>query len=64
MTRETVLQIKKLKNDGKTIVQIAEAIGKSPTTVARWTKRLREAGHEVKANKRGRRSIIDLTNLE
>lgn len=64
MTREQVLTIKKMKNSGNTEAEIAEAIGRSVATVARWTKKLRDAGHDVKSNRRGRVSKIDLKNLE
>lgn len=57
MKRSQVLEIKKLRNEGQTNEQIAEEMGVTPVTIARWVKRLREAGHEVTRFARGRKKL-------
>lgn len=63
MTRNQVLQIKKLKTEGKTNVEIGAIMKCHPGTISRWVMKLQEAGHTVPRVKPGRKKI-DLTNLE
>ena len=63
MTRNQVLQIKKLKTEGKTNAEIGAIMNCHPGTISRWVMKLRNAGHTVPRVEPGREKI-DLTNLE
>lgn len=57
LSRLQILEIKKRRNEGQTNEQIAVDLGVTTVTVARWVKKLREAGHEVKRFTRGRKAM-------
>jgi transposase len=47
MTREVILTLPKLREQGLTNIQIAKNIGVSIWTVGYWFKRLKNAGHTI-----------------
>ena len=57
LEKEQIFEIQKLRNEGKTNEFIAEKMKVTPVTIARWVKRLREAGYEVKRFARGRKKM-------
>lgn len=63
MKRSQVLEIKNLRLAGTSIEEIAEKIGKRPSTVQRWIRELRKAGHKIPKQKPGRKKL-DLTKLD
>jgi transposase len=58
LTKEEILTIPKLKEQGLMDLEIAEKLGCSPGTVAYWKRRLREAGHTMaKVSPKGRAKL-------
>jgi len=57
LTRLQVLEIKRLRNEGLTTDEIAKKLDRTPMTIYRWIKRLREAGHEIKRFPRGKKKM-------
>lgn len=60
MKRSEILEIKRLKNDGMSVKEIAAQKGVDPITIYRWLRKLKEAGHVIKNDKPGPKPI-DLT---
>jgi len=57
LTKEQILSITTLKDQGLTNGQVAKEIGCSRETIIRWQKRLTKAGYKVKSLPRGRPAI-------
>lgn len=57
MKRSQVLEIKRLKLQGKTTKEIAEEMNRTEVTIRRWLKRLRDAGHDVPKDKSGPKEL-------
>ncbi len=47
LTKEQILGIPKMKQNGYTDLQIAKMLDVDLSTVSKWKKRLREDGHKV-----------------
>lgn len=47
LTREQILSIPKMRKRKMTNEQIAAELKTHPTTIIRWVRKLREAGHDV-----------------
>ncbi len=58
LTKEQVLSIKTMRDEGKTIMNIAAQLGVAERTVSYWVKRLKAQGHPmVSIAKRGARPL-------
>lgn len=60
LTKEQVLSIVTMRNEGKTEQEVAETLKVSRYTVSYWVKRLRSEGHEIKRFPRGGRKAMEL----
>lgn len=58
LTKQQILKIPKLKEQGKTNAEIAELFGVGLRTIYYWVEKLREAGHTVP---RVQKKPLDLT---
>lgn len=59
LTKEQILSIKKMRDEGKKNKEIADILKTTETTVIRWIKRLRDSGHDIK--KRVGRTRMELS---
>lgn len=58
LTKEQVLQIKDLRAEGKTTLEISKLFGVSEHTIGYWVKRLKASGYDVTtSSKRGKKAI-------
>lgn len=48
LSREDILRIPAMVNEGKPLKEIAVELGSTIRTISKWIKKLRETGHEVK----------------
>lgn len=60
LNKEQVLSIVTMRNEGKTEDEIAKELNVSRVTIAYWTRRLRDEGHEIKRFPRGGRKPMAL----
>lgn len=58
LTKQEILSIPLLKEQGLTTPQIASKLGVQPRTIQNWAKTLRKAGHPVKKDKVGKKRIV------
>ena len=58
LTKDQILSIQKLREEGKTIKDTSLSLGVSAHTISYWVKRLKSSGHEMKVKtKRGVKPI-------